>query len=513
MAEVEASVPPPQEAASSPAAEEPTYDESLLIFVKGKVKPPVEPDRTERDLIVANLQAEISKHSERIKQIKEAIDAKRSSARGISEGQSEYVTRLKVLRDEFQNVLRRKQQVREERVEYSKEREGLRNRLRAIKEDTKGISLDNVERQIQETEHKINHETLSSTDEKMLMQKLQKLQQARGYAGEWASITARMAEIEQLQNTVTQKLQQCDELLTDIKAKEEKEKSALSSIRNKEQGEVADLPTLNVEKAECWDIIQACRKKIDEVRNEHNQKYSEFIKLDRNYKAYMRWDKKKKYEERKAEREKRMKEREERDGTGNSEAVNFVREPYEQELFTLDQLLAYLKGFVADSKDVAVETAQKEIAAPEKGMVLFKRKDDADDDFYSSVSKKGKGKKTGPKDDKNERKVVDKKLNHDLDTLKTFMSLAIEVPQTTANIPKTIEAAEARKAHFLELREKVKSGEIVPEANGHGHDEEQAEAEAGTEDATATESANGFGASVTVGEEGKVHLTFKLQLS
>jgi hypothetical protein len=40
---------------------------------------------------------------------------------------------------------------------------------------------------------------------------------------------------------------------------------------------------------QCWDIIQALRAKVDEIRNDFNAKYQEFIKLDRNYNNYMRW--------------------------------------------------------------------------------------------------------------------------------------------------------------------------------------------------------------------------------
>lgn len=81
------------------------FDESLLIKVKGKVKRPNKPDENERNIPVGKLQAEIQKHSDRIKEIKEIIESRRSSSRNVGSGSGEIVKRLQVLRNEFQTVL------------------------------------------------------------------------------------------------------------------------------------------------------------------------------------------------------------------------------------------------------------------------------------------------------------------------------------------------------------------------------------------------------------------------
>ncbi len=39
---------------------------------------------------------------------------------------------------------------------------------------------------------------------------------------------------------------------------------------------------------QCWDLIQVLRKKKNEVNADFNQKYQEYIKLDKNYNNYMR---------------------------------------------------------------------------------------------------------------------------------------------------------------------------------------------------------------------------------
>eukprot|EP00983_Pelagomonas_calceolata_P043584 1138963-Pelagomonas_calceolata.AAC.9 len=39
---------------------------------------------------------------------------------------------------------------------------------------------------------------------------------------------------------------------------------------------------------QCWDLIQKLRAKKNEVNAEFNEKYKEYIKLDKNYNAYIR---------------------------------------------------------------------------------------------------------------------------------------------------------------------------------------------------------------------------------
>lgn len=75
-------------------------------------------------------------------------------------------------------------------------------------------------------------------------------------------------------------------------------------------------------------------------------------------------------------------------------------------------------------------------------MKPFKRKDDEDLSFFTAVKKKGKGAK--PQEEKKAAPAETKrKLNHALDILQTFMLLSIDVPQTTAEIPTTIEKVRA----------------------------------------------------------------------
>lgn len=100
----------PQEVdAPAPAAAEkesgPAYDESALIIVKGRVVKPQKPDDSERNVAVAKLQEEITKRSERIKEIKEMMDSRSGKGPPQTGPAAELRQKQQALRAEFSEVL------------------------------------------------------------------------------------------------------------------------------------------------------------------------------------------------------------------------------------------------------------------------------------------------------------------------------------------------------------------------------------------------------------------------
>lgn len=94
----------PEAVAAAPVFDD-SYDESLLIKVKGKVKRPVRPDDTERNLQIDKLQEQIDKASGRVKEIKEILDS-RSTGKGVVNPQQQAIrNRLQQLRAEFDAVV------------------------------------------------------------------------------------------------------------------------------------------------------------------------------------------------------------------------------------------------------------------------------------------------------------------------------------------------------------------------------------------------------------------------
>lgn len=68
--------------------------------------------------------------------------------------------------------------------------------------------------------------------------------------------------------------------------------------------------------------------------------------------------------------------------------------------------------------------------------------------------------------------VCVQKLLHTMETLKTFMSLGVDVPHSSSDVPKTIEAVEAKKKGFEELRDKYKDAPPEEEPEEEPEDEE-----------------------------------------
>ena len=111
MAEVEVESPAaaPEAVEEQPAAatsteqELPTYDPAKLIMVKGKVKKPVKPDDTERNVTLEKLSAEIKRCTERIAEIKALREQRRS--RGVNPEAAEHKKRKEGLSAEWNAVL------------------------------------------------------------------------------------------------------------------------------------------------------------------------------------------------------------------------------------------------------------------------------------------------------------------------------------------------------------------------------------------------------------------------
>jgi hypothetical protein len=86
------------------------------------------------------------------------------------------------------------------------------------------------------------------------------------------------------------------------------------------------------------------------------------------------------------------------------------------------------------------------------GMKLMKKKDD-DADFFKVTKKPAAGKKSSEQASSSKGSTpaepAKKKLQHSLETLKTFMSFGVEVPQTTAELGATIEKVGSQCAFVL----------------------------------------------------------------
>eukprot|EP00878_Enallax_costatus_P000507 GHUV01000601.1.p1 GENE.GHUV01000601.1~~GHUV01000601.1.p1 ORF type:complete len:598 (+),score=306.21 GHUV01000601.1:86-1879(+) len=440
----------PEAAAAAPVFDD-SYDESLLIKVKGKVKRPVRPDDTERNLQVQKLQEQIDKASGRMKEIKEILDS-RSTGKGVVNPQQQAIRdRLQQLRGEFDAVVLQKRRLQSQNDDKKTERDKLIAEQRSIRDTIRGpSSLQAIDSLIQELEFKLNHESLSPALEKSTRERKERAErQDRPAAQRLAQVSAQIDECKAASEAIRAEVATFNSQLDGIKAARENEELKLQALRAEQAEARSDVPALIVEKKELWEVIQALRDKQREIRTAFNDKWEEFKKQNRAYQGWAAQERKKRQEQRKAEYEERQAARKAMDDTTRPAK-------YETEVYTCEQVLSYLRQFVSSEKSTTEE--KKELEAPAPGMKLLSKKADAEADamFAGTPGKKGKGARKAAE---KAQKTADtgKKLPQvlPLETLKTFMSLGVDPPKTSDDVPRAIEVLEGKKKEFEEKRDKA----------------------------------------------------------
>lgn len=184
---------------------------------------------------------------------------------------------------------KQKMHIREEFQRANTEREVIKNELRELRSKIpRGTRLENLEADIAALEYKIEHESLSATEEKRVHQQLSTMVAARPLQRQTSVLEEKLKVVEANRGSAKARLDQCDAVLEGIKEKERVEQSALDEIRRQRDEANVDLPALEVEKQECWEVIQVLRAKMSEVRDEFNVRWKEWSELNKHYSAWRR---------------------------------------------------------------------------------------------------------------------------------------------------------------------------------------------------------------------------------
>lgn len=442
------------EQASAEAKPEPVeegYDASLLVFVKGKAKRPARPDDAERNMQVQKLQEQIDKASARINEIKAILDS-RGSSRGVVNPEVQACRdKVQQLRAEFDTVLMQKKRLMSQNDDKKTERDKLFAEQRAIKDSIRGpTNLQAVEEAIARMEYELTHESLSADREKQIREKKERAEKNdRPAAMRLAQVSAKIDEAKAASEAIRSDIAVLNTRLDRIKAAREAEQAKLNEIISAQQEARSDIPALNVEKKELWEVISALRDKQREIRTVFQAKWDEFKKLDKAWKGWFAEERKKRNEQRHQDYLERQAARAARDDVVKPKK-------FEHEVYTCEQALSYMRQFVVVEKAVVEE--KKAVDAPAPGMKLLNKKtlDAEADAMWGSVTKvKGKGARKAAEKQKAAEAVKSLPKVLPLDTLKTFHELGVEPPSTNEDVPKTITALEAKKKEFEEKRDKA----------------------------------------------------------
>jgi chromosome segregation ATPase len=185
---------------------------------------------------------------------------------------------------------KQKMQIREEFQRAMTEKEVIRNELRDLKQNKlpRGVKMDTIESELQQLEYMMQHESMSAQDEKKMQKQLQDLNAARPIVRDYRALEEKLKVVEENRASAKARLDQCDSVLEGIKAKQDTENVALDEIRRQRDKDVETIPDKEAEKKECWEIIQVLRAKMDEIRENFNAKWNEWVELNKHYNAWRR---------------------------------------------------------------------------------------------------------------------------------------------------------------------------------------------------------------------------------
>lgn len=463
-------------------------DQSTTVSKVARMKKPVRPDTQDLKKKTDRLTAEIERYAERIKEIKAKLDNRRRGHQ-VSAREREVMRSLNDSRAEFQKNLKQKQAVQAELTKVNDKRESLRAQARSVKESFKAPTADEFDAQIRKIEHRLNTEDLSPEEQEKEVQRIKQLGKSRENVKMHTQHLNDLQKGDALREELLSKTKALDEELDRLKGEEVKNRSELQRIRTEQATDSEDYDTLAQEKQDCWEVMCALRDKRTQIREEIDEKMTNFQKENAMYRDHMQQERQMRDEARRAEYEKNSAEREAK----QKEYEAFQKDAKKNDdVIRCEQLLAYLSKFVQETKIQEKNAVDdKQIEAPAEGMRLIKKTDkDMEDSWLFKSNGDAKPKKSkGKKPKKPAEKPVEKRLQHPLDSLSAFHYLKIAVPNTMGEVAKTIEAVEEKK-------KAIEEGKVASGSGSQGKEDK----EAGTQGKDA-EKENGADTGNEIGEK------------
>jgi uncharacterized coiled-coil DUF342 family protein len=174
------------------------------------------------------------------------------------------------------------------RDDHQTDKEKAMTEARTIRDAIRGpVNLEALDQKLQELDFKLTHESLSAAEEKRLREQKERMErQDRPQVLRYSQLQARIDVAKAAVAEIRTQLAALDEQLNGIKAAQDEEKAKIDSLRQKENDQRSDIPGLIVERKECWEVVEALKKKQKEIRDAFEGKWQEFKKLDKAYKGW-----------------------------------------------------------------------------------------------------------------------------------------------------------------------------------------------------------------------------------
>ena len=299
-------------------------------------------------------------------------------------------------------------------------------------------SLEDLDRQIAETERKVDSGTLKIVDEKKALNDVSAMKKMRK---SFVQFDDAQKQIDQLKAKIKE-----------IKdSQEDPEQKALSESYNKLQKE---LDEIKAQADEAYKSLGSLRDERTKLQAEQQEKFQAVRKIKDDYysqkRAFSQYEKEareKARERQRAERERIIKERKKADA---ERLLQEASDPaFLEEIRRANSLLRFLDPTTAPAEKaplladsgLAAQAQRKVDDSGLKGMRLV-RKEDREDDYLPAVKKGKKGKKGGAHDS------ASKNFNCPPSVVEDCAYLGVDPPMGAADVPGVIEKVQAKLAEW-----------------------------------------------------------------
>jgi len=292
--------------------------------------------------------------------------------------------------------------------------------------------------------------TLKLIEEKKAIAEISNLKKSRKI---FESFDARQAEIDQDREAIEEIRKQLDANQPDktLNSSWDDIKSELDIIEKNKSNEIAKVKSLHEERINL-------QKEIDDLYQARKQKIEVFRQNKEEYFASIQEERKRKQEEFK--RRKEQEEIEKLQAAAERERELAEIPAFVEEIQVCTNLIHFLSQYSSNktsvqatpSKVAARNVRAVENAIPEGAKVLVRKTDREEEDLFFSGKNNKKGKKNKPSNEQTKQPGV---LKLPLSIMEEFWRIKVEVPVSTADADKTIEAIKEKKSWFEENQKKA----------------------------------------------------------
>jgi len=445
-----------------PTAKEKAKDEGKKAEAKAKGKAKSDeknelaglkaPNKQKYNKEIANKNAAIERLQGSLQGIQNQLQEKNQDKDGFYEKKKELANKMLVYGEQIKKLNDQRKQLKDTLIGKVQNQKTLNKSLKNAQQSIQFKSEEDLDARIKAIEFEMFTGTLTLQEEKRKVQEIQQLKKQK------PKINATREKVEALEQKTNElkedtgiadldeQIKTVEQKVTDVwAAKEEVKKEYLALTQDRAKLEEAS--DLYKQKSEFKDQISALIKERNDLRKQLRDEEEEYRKQRQEAIKVM------------AERRQAKKQ-----AAWEAELLEKCEEtitvqPHLAEVALLEQTITFCKNLLPKEKNEEESKKETSFNNPE-GYAVLKNKNDRDEEFYMTASKKkGLAKKN--------KAAPSQTIKHDAWTFQQFDALKIKAPNTTKEIPDTLAQLQEKLDDFnfkiAEWNRKVADGSLKEE--------------------------------------------------